>query len=104
MAEQLVKVATRNEISPGRMKLVEAGSVELAVCNVDGEFYAVHDQCTHETFPLTEGSLDGHVLTCTLHGAQFDVRTGEVLQAPAYEPVRTYEVVVKGEDIFVVVP
>jgi nitrite reductase/ring-hydroxylating ferredoxin subunit len=100
MAKQLVKVATRDEIPPGCMKLVEVGSVQVALCNVNGRYYAVHDECTHETFPLTEGKLDGHVLTCMLHGAQFDVRTGKVLQPPAYEPVRTYEVAVEGEDVF----
>ncbi len=101
MASEFVRVASRAEIPEGGMKVVEVRGQPIAICNVGGVYYAVHDQCTHETYPLTEGTLDGHVLTCVLHGAQFDVRTGEVLQPPAYEPVKTYEVATEGEDIFV---
>ena len=73
------------------------------VCNVDGEYYAVHDECTHECFPLSEGSLDGHTVTCMLHGASFDVRTGDVLAPPAYESLRLYRVRVDGEDIYIAI-
>ena len=61
----------------------------------------MHDECTHECFPLSAGELEGRVITCMLHGAQFDVGSGEVLALPAYESLRTYEVRVEGEDIFV---
>ncbi|UCF18356.1 MAG: non-heme iron oxygenase ferredoxin subunit [Gemmatimonadota bacterium] len=102
MGSKWVKVANCGEIAPGGMKVVEIDGIPLAICNVEGTYYAVQDECTHETYPLTEGTLEGHVLTCVLHGAQFDVRTGKVLQPPAYEPVRTYQIAVNGEEIFVV--
>lgn len=100
---RFVRVATRSEVPPGGMKAVDVDGVQIALCNVGGEFYAVHDECTHECFPLSEGTLEGHTLVCILHGARFDVRTGEVLALPAYGPVTTYDIELDGEDILVAV-
>jgi 3-phenylpropionate/trans-cinnamate dioxygenase ferredoxin subunit len=99
-----VKAATLAAVPEGGMLAVDVGGLAVVVCNVAGEFYAVHDECTHECFPLSEGELEGHSLICPLHGACFDVRSGEVLSPPAYEPVRTYEVRVEGEDVFIAGP
>jgi Ferredoxin subunits of nitrite reductase and ring-hydroxylating dioxygenases len=54
-------------------------------------------------YPLADGELDGETVTCIYHGAKFNVRTGEVLALPAYEPVETYQVKVEGDDIYVFV-
>lgn len=99
--EKYVTVATRGDVQPGEMRAVDVEGVPVLLCNVEGEYFAVHDECTHECFPLSEGKLDGHTLTCMLHGASFDIKTGEVLALPAYEPVRTYRVRVEGEDVSV---
>ncbi len=101
--KQFVRVATVKEVPPGTMKAVEVEGTQIALCNAGGEFYAVHDECTHESFPLSEGLLDGKVLTCMLHGAQFDLTTGEVLALPAYGPVKTFEVEIDGEDVLIAV-
>ena len=63
---------------------------ELAVYNVDGEFYAMENSCPHKGAPLSDGTLCGHVVECGLHGWQFDVRTGECLTVR--ERIRTYRV------------
>jgi nitrite reductase/ring-hydroxylating ferredoxin subunit len=83
------------------MKAVEVNGEQVLLCNVDGEFCAVQDECTHECFPLSEGTLEGDAVVCTLHGARFALKTGEVLAPPALVPVRTYEVRVEGEDVLV---
>ncbi|KPK65790.1 MAG: hypothetical protein AMS21_03895 [Gemmatimonas sp. SG8_38_2] len=101
--KNFVKAAPVSEVPLASIKAVRVGGVDVLICNVDGDFYALHDECTHECFPLTEGSLEGHAVICMLHGARFDVRTGEVLALPAYGPVDTFEVAVNGEDIFVAV-
>lgn len=67
---------------------------ELAVYNVDGEFYATENSCPHRGAPLTEGVLCGHIVECGLHGWQFDVRSGECLTVP--ERIKTYQVTVEG--------
>jgi len=101
LENRFVKVGRLADVPPGGMQAVEVDGVPVALCNVNGELFAVHDECTHECYPLTEGTLEGHVLTCTLHGASFDVRSGAVLALPAYEPVSTYEVKVEGDSILI---
>ena len=70
---------------------------ELAVYNVDGEFYATENFCPHRGARLTEGALCGHVVECGLHGWQFDVRSGECLTVP--DRIKTFPV--KIEEGFV---
>lgn len=100
MAE-FVKVARAADVPLGSMKGVQVNGVPVVLCNVDGTMYALRDECTHEEFPLSAGMLDGSLLTCALHGAQFDCATGRVRALPAIDPVRTFEVKVEGDDIYV---
>ncbi len=100
MAE-FVKVCEASELAPGAMEEVEVNGVRVALCNVDGTFYAVRDECSHEEFPLSAGELEGRVVTCALHGAQFDVSTGRVRALPATSPVTTYPVKVENGAVYV---
>lgn len=95
------RVAGAGEIAPGEMKAFEIDGDLIAIYNVDGEFFATCDTCSHEEASLTEGWLDDDVVTCPSHGAEFSVRTGEALSLPATEPVATYPVRVEGDDVFV---
>jgi Ferredoxin subunits of nitrite reductase and ring-hydroxylating dioxygenases len=86
-----VTVSSSAEISAGasaRLELPDGN--EVAVFNVDGEFYAIDNSCPHKGAPLSEGQICGHIVECALHGWQFDVRTGECLTVP--ERIRTYKV------------
>ncbi len=96
---ELIKVATLSDISPGTCRHVDAGGRAVAVFNVDGTVYALGGTCTHRGGPLGEGELDGTIVTCPWHGAQFDVTTGQVVGPPAGQSVTAYKVVVQGEDI-----
>ncbi|MDA2919297.1 non-heme iron oxygenase ferredoxin subunit [Desulfobacterota bacterium AH_259_B03_O07] len=96
-----VKVAKISEILPGEVKSYLVENEVIAICNVEGKFYALKDECTHMEFPLSDGLLEGETITCAHHGAEFDVRSGEALCMPAVEPVDTYELKVDGEDIYV---
>ena len=100
---EFVKVARTNEIAPGQCRLVTVEGTDIALFNVDGEFFALGNACTHEEGPLAEGEISGHEVICPLHGAKFDIRTGEVLGPPAYEAVTRYDVRVTGTDIEVAV-
>jgi nitrite reductase/ring-hydroxylating ferredoxin subunit len=102
MAE-FVKVASISEIAPGQGLLVNANGTEIALFNVDGNYFALSNACTHEEGPLAEGEISGHEVICPWHGAKFDIRTGEVLGPPAYDAVTRYEVRVTGGDIEVAV-
>jgi glycine betaine catabolism B len=98
---EFVKIAETKDIAPGMSVLVELEGERIALFNVDGTFYAIGDVCTHAGGPLSEGELDGETVTCPWHGAQFDVRTGEVVGPPAPEPVPGYRVKTEGADILI---
>jgi uncharacterized protein YbjT (DUF2867 family) len=89
-----------SEVPPGSVLLVG----HVAVFNVDGGFCATQARCTHRQGPLSEGVINGLIVTCPLHGAQFDVWTGAVLRGPAKDPLKTYAVTVDGDVGCVVVP
>ena len=84
-----IDAAAAADIAPGSWTTVDVDGVEVAVFNVDGDFYAIEDVCTHDYGTLTGGCLEGAQVVCPRHGARFDVRTGEALCPPAYEPVAT---------------
>lgn len=96
-----VRICAADDVRPGAMLRIETASDPVLVCNVDGEFYAVDDTCTHSNFSLSEGELDGAVLICPLHDARFCARSGAVLGPPAPEPLRVYPVRVDGGQVYV---
>ncbi len=92
MMAEYVTVATTDELKPGDRTVVEVGEHYIAVFNVDNQYYAIEDVCTHDDGPLAEGELNGFVIECPRHGAQFDIRSGKVLRMPAITPVPRYDV------------
>ena len=99
-----IKVAETSEIPVGRVKVVVVDDRRIALCNVDGEFFAIDDLCTHDGGPLDQGALAGDVIECPRHGARFNVRTGKVLALPAVKPLNTYPLRMEGSEIQVAVP
>ena len=98
MAEK-VTIARKSETEPGRITLHEVDGRSIALCNVDGEFYAIDDVCTHDGGSLDQGVLEGNLVECPRHGAKFDVTTGRAVVLPAVVPVKTYPVEVDGDDV-----
>jgi 3-phenylpropionate/trans-cinnamate dioxygenase ferredoxin component len=96
-----VRVAAVSQVPPGGKLLAEIGGRAIAVFQVDGVFYAIDDVCTHDGGPLAEGELQGCEIRCPRHGARFDVRTGRALCFPAFEPVTTHAVEVRGDELLV---
>ena len=89
-----IDVCPADELPPGRMKIVHAGQLAVGVYNIGGELYAIEDRCSHDDGPLCEGDWDADegVVICPRHGANFDIRTGDALTLPAFQPVSTYRV------------
>ena len=83
---------------------VEVAGVPVAVVRADGELFALHDVCSHEEVPLSEGEIYDHTVECWLHGSCFDLRTGKPTGPPATKPVATYPVKVDGDDVYVALP
>jgi nitrite reductase/ring-hydroxylating ferredoxin subunit len=94
-----VKVAQTNEIEPGKARLIDIKGKKIALFNVDGQFFALDNTCTHKGGPLAEGAVAGQEVTCPWHRARFDIRTGEVVGPPAQRAVARYAVRVTGSDI-----
>ena len=95
------EVAQVGEVTDGEMKTVEAGERTIVLINSGGDLYAIDDECTHEGCSLSDGTLDEAELECICHGSIFNVKTGEVVQGPAEEPVPTYPVHVEGGSVSV---
>lgn len=90
-----VRVCATGELLPGESRVAWDGDTPILVVNLDGDLYALEDKCSHEDFELSAGAIEGGHVECTLHGARFDLRTGEALCAPAYAPVPRFPVKVE---------
>lgn len=96
----LIRVAEVSDLEPGQAKVVEAQGKAIALCNVDGTFYAVDNTCRHRGGPLGEGELDGPVVTCPWHGWRWDVTSGANAANPAVKTT-CYPVTVEAGTVFV---
>ncbi len=99
MAE-FVKVASTSDLNPGQCKVADADGKPIALCNVNGTFYALNNACLHQGGPLGEGSMEATTLTCPWHAWQWDVTTGKSTVNPAMG-VACYPVKVEGDDVMV---
>jgi nitrite reductase/ring-hydroxylating ferredoxin subunit len=94
-------VCRADEIADGESRRADLDP-PVAVYRVDGQFYATTDTCTHEEWSLGEdGDLDGYEVTCILHLARFDVRTGRALCLPATRALLTYATVIEDGGVYI---
>jgi 3-phenylpropionate/trans-cinnamate dioxygenase ferredoxin subunit len=101
MADEFVPVAKTTDLLPGQMKWVAVDGERRVLANVEGTFYAISDVCGHRNAPLSRGKLEGYLIECPLHFAQFDVRTGELVNGPVSTAVAVYQVRVEGETVYI---
>ncbi len=94
-----VTVARLSDLPENTLLPVESNGVKLVLARTGERVHALHDQCSHEEFPLSDGELDGNQVTCLLHGARFDLETGAARALPAVKPVRAYECRIDGDEI-----
>ncbi len=101
MAMEFVKVAETGNLKPGTMMAVEVGGEPVLLANVDGEYYAVRNECSHQGVQLDDGFLEGEEVECALHGSRFNLKTGGVRLPPATQDIKCYKVKVEGNDILI---
>ena len=90
------------EIVSGQMKKIIVDGKEIIISNVDGNYFAIDDTCTHSGASLSEGKLEGSIVTCDWHGAQFDCKNGKLRKFPAeIKDLKSYKIVIESENIFV---
>jgi nitrite reductase/ring-hydroxylating ferredoxin subunit len=100
MEEGFVAVAKVADVAPGTMTFVAVERERIVLANVEGEFYALRDVCGHRNAPLSRGKLDGCIVECPLHFAQFDMRTGKYVDGPYSADVPAYPVKVEGDTVY----
>ncbi len=98
---QFIEVASVDQIENGKLKVFDVNGESIILINLNGEFYAYKNQCSHMELELTDAEIEGEILTCPWHGAQFDIRTGEVVRLPASEPLEKYKIKVEDGKIFI---
>lgn len=94
-----IDVASLAELSPGHTLKITTPTGAILLANVEGKIYAVDDMCTHEDSSLSLGCLKGELISCTLHGSRFNVRTGRPMEEPATEALRRYAVRINNDRI-----
>jgi len=94
-----VRAAQTTDVTPGIVKVVDMEGRRIAICNVDGRYFAVDDVCTHDGGPLGSGRLCDGQIECPRHGGRFDVETGRAVVLPAVMPILTYALRVVGTEV-----
>jgi ethylbenzene dioxygenase ferredoxin component len=101
MADNIVRVCAQAEIAPDTVKAFDVDDKRLAVFNIAGKFYVTDDECTHASASLADGMLEGDVIECCMHLGAFHVPTGEVKAPPCTVALRTYKVMLQGDEVLV---
>ncbi len=100
-----VRAAAKGDVAEGGCLGVRIGNKEVALYHLPGgSFHATDNVCSHEYALLTDGWLENGCIECPLHAAQFDIRTGKALSAPADEDIAVYPLKEEGEDLLIQLP
>lgn len=100
-AASLSVAAQQGELKTGTMKSVTINGKAVLLCHIEEGYYAIEDLCTHEDYPLNLGCLKGNEIECSLHGACYNIKTGEPTAEPGEIPLKTFPVHIKGNDILI---
>ena len=98
-----VKVARASDLKPEEKMVITVSDENILVLNHGGRFYAMSSVCTHEKVELVDGFLLEDSIVCPAHLSEFSLETGAVLNPPATVPLKTYDVKIEGEEIWVAV-
>jgi 3-phenylpropionate/trans-cinnamate dioxygenase ferredoxin subunit len=101
---EYIEISPASELPNGERLFVDVGDRPIVIFNIAGQFFAIGDVCTHDDGPLGDGDLEGFNIVCPRHGAEFDVRTGKVMQMPAVVDIPAYPVRVVDGTIQVGIP
>jgi nitrite reductase/ring-hydroxylating ferredoxin subunit len=95
------EVAKTSDLSPGEVMYVEVGNDPVALINLDGDYFALNDMCSHQDASLSDGEVVGDEIECPMHGGAFEIRTGLPANFPVVVPVETYAVKTEGDAVLV---
>lgn len=99
---ELKKALASSELQDGQISAVNVNGERIALYRINGEVLATAEVCTHDDCSLEDfGKIEGEEVECTCHAAKFKIKTGEVTRPPATVPLKTYNVKVEGDDIYI---
>ncbi len=101
---EFYEVAPVEELPNGERLFIQIDTEPIVLFNIAGQIFAIADRCSHDDGPLGEGDLEGYTIVCPRHGAEFDVRTGKVLQMPAVADIPAYPVRIRDGMIWIGLP
>ncbi len=101
---EFYEVAPVEELPNGERLFIQIDTESIVLFNIAGQIFAIADRCSHDDGPLGEGDLEGYTIICPRHGAEFDVRTGKVLQMPAVVDIPAYPVRIRDGMIWIGLP
>ena len=94
-------IAKTADIPLGEMRSFDIGLDSIVICHTEGGYFAVADECSHDSAPIRDGKLDGEEIVCCRHGGRFSVIDGSVTGPPALVGIDRYELKIEGDDILV---
>jgi 3-phenylpropionate/trans-cinnamate dioxygenase ferredoxin component len=97
LSNEFTRFCELADVPPGAKKALKINDTWVLVCNTKERLFAVSNICSHQAKPLMMGRVRNCKITCPVHGARFDLETGEALDLPATKPIDTYEVRVVGD-------
>jgi len=101
MSEAFANVGQLGDFPSGSMKKIQVNVEDALVANISGRIYAIVDTCTHRGCSLSEGTIEGNVVTCPCHGGRFDITTGKVIGPPPKRDEPIFEVRMQGSNVLV---
>ena len=99
--EEYIQVSDTTDIELGNSVSVNVNGTKILICNTEEGFFAVQDMCTHALVPLCGGLIQGTLISCPLHGAVFDLKSGQVMSPPAFENLLTFDLKINGSSIYI---
>jgi nitrite reductase/ring-hydroxylating ferredoxin subunit len=100
VSRELYRLCAVSDVPPGTARKVTVGDLTIAVFNLDGDFFATDDICTHGFASLSEGYIEDGIVECPWHGGSFDIRTGVPREDPCRIPLRVYAVTVRDTEVW----
>ncbi len=101
---EYIPVGTVEELKEGERLFIEIDGIPIVILNINSEYYAIGDVCSHDNGPVGEGNIEGFEIICPRHGARFDIRTGKVIALPAFVDIPAYPVRIIGDQVEIGVP
>lgn len=96
---EFIQVASKEDVPLGKMKAVEVKGTSILLANLEGEYYAIGNKCTHRGCKLSKGTFNGEIIKCPCHGSRFNIKTGEAVGGPAAKPEQKYQVKTEQDQI-----